>query len=261
MKKIILRTIVISITIFISIFTLIAFNNNQVLALTEEFGTITLEELEVEFKDTYPTGTVSKDIYKYGYDAEVLLGHLKNLACVRAWGYTPFSTIEKLNMSGPDLLHRLTMKVELNGENAKFYAGEGYWLNVDDNPKNDVKEGTLIHESNCKENDIMAAAIYHENGGDGNGTTADYLANLIWYYWDTWLDASLGTDKSFIQVRENYMNWNNDANIGDIEYVGDWFDAMVLSDGTIMDLTHSRYVSRTQVLRDHRSGDRFWISI
>lgn len=255
MKNIILRTIVISTTIFLSIFMLIAFNNNQAFALETkyedyEFNTMTLDKLEVEFDPIYPIGEVSRDIYKYGFDSYgVLIKHLKNLACVRAWGDSSMYVRDKMIQAGPDLLHRLTMKIELNGENAKFYAGEGYWLNVDDNPDNDVEVGTLIHESNCKENDIMAAACYHETGGDGGDTNDTYLGNLIWYYWDTWLDASLGSDKSFIMVRDVKID-PNDTNIGDIEYVGSWFDAMVLSDNTIMDLTHSRYVNRTQLLKN-----------
>ena len=89
MKKIILKTIVISITIILSIFTLIAFNNKAFASedYTPEYNTMTWEKLEVEFKPEYPKGELSRDIYKYGFDSySVYTKHLKNLACVRARG-------------------------------------------------------------------------------------------------------------------------------------------------------------------------------
>lgn len=258
MKKVISIIIVTSI-IILSFYMLISVYNNKALASVfyiPEYNTMTWEKLEVEFKPEYPNGEVSRDIYKYGFDSYgVYVKHLKNLGCVRAWGDSSMYVSDKLKLAGPDLLHRLTMKIELNGENAKFYAGEGYWLNVDDNPDNDVKAGTLIYEANCKENDIMAAACYHAAENSDQGQVADNtLGDLLWYYWDTWLDASLGLDKSFIQVRENWGGHNDEEDVN-IAHAGDWFDAMVLSDGTIMDLTHSRYVSRTQLIKQRSLGE------
>ena len=50
-------------------------------------------------------------------------------------------------------LHRLTTVVKISGYKAKFYAGEGHCKGI--------PEGTLLHESNCEENNIMASIVYN----------------------------------------------------------------------------------------------------
>ena len=99
-----------------------------------------------DFLTEYPDGVYKykmcyNDYWKYD-----------NINCVRKWGDLPTSLSETTAKNkGAAVLHKLTTYVEINGNNAKFYAGDGH---------SSLPEGTLIHESNCEENNIMAALLY-----------------------------------------------------------------------------------------------------
>ena len=99
-----------------------------------------------DLKSNKPSG-----VYKYEFTYDKY-EQWNNLNCVKRGGYLydeniPYSRVKDTS----SVLHKMTTYVEINGNNAKFYAGEGH---------SSLPAGTLIYESNCKANNIMAAILF-----------------------------------------------------------------------------------------------------
>ena len=99
--------------------------------------------------DLYSDVKYGKYKYLFYYN---LYSDFDNMWCVRGGDALSDEKVPK-NKQNEHTLHRLTTVVEINGYNAKFYAGDGHCSGV--------KEGTLLHESNCEENNIMASILYN----------------------------------------------------------------------------------------------------
>jgi len=130
------------------------------------------------------------------------------------WGSTSGATLQ-----GEGRLHRVATVVKIDGTVAKFYAGEGHT----DVMNGKLKAGDLIYTSSCEENNIMACILY-EGIHDINSSYSNQQA--IWYFWDDWLDASIGKDVKYIDVGNG------------------WLDMMKLPNGQYMELTHSNYLNK-----------------
>lgn len=87
-----------------------------------------------------------------------------NLFCVRKGGAMKETRADLKNLiddliskgyTASYALHRLTCRVVIDGNEAKFYATQGHRDVVNDK----IERGTLLHTSNCPENNLMAAIL------------------------------------------------------------------------------------------------------
>lgn len=121
-------------------------------------------------------------------------------------------------------LYKLTTYVEINGNNAKFYAGESHCMVL----AGLIPEGTLLYESNCRANNLMATILCKQWEKLEFHSMTDWGGkDALWYYWDEWLDKSVGTNVNYFDTGGN-----------------GWYEYIMLPNNNVLDLTHSRGLNK-----------------